>query len=643
MRSPPGSVPGSLLFLLFLLSSTSAAFAQVTRLELERIESPALDGRSFGEAGLYERLRGTAHGEVDPADARNAIVVNLDGASRNARGRVEYRTTVEVYRPVDPDRWNGAIYHTVPNRGGPVVPDPALLAMGFAFVQVGWQGDLEQTDRNVVAALPVAVGRDGSPVVGLAMEEFIFGDGAEESVGRLTYPPAPGAQDGARLTVRRTQHGTRETPADLAWRFEGVDRVVIRRPPGFDGGAIYELVYPARDPIVLGLGFAAVRDVISLLRYDAADPSGGPNPLGAPARHAISLGISQSGRFLRDMLYLGFNEDLSGRIVFDGMHPDIAGSRKTFTNHAFGQPGRWQRQHEDHLYPGDQFPFTYATLFDPISGRTDGLMERCALSATCPKIVHTDGEAELWQARASLVVTDTEGRDIPLPSNVRVYLIAGTQHGGGPGLFATEPAPGICVNLQNPMSLTEVRRALTVALYRWVADGTDPPDSRFPAVATGGLIPPDRVAYPAALGYAGSYNGLRLHDHATLPPRTGPAYPVLLPRVDRDGNMVDGIRHPYLAAPVGTHTGWNMRRESFGPGGQCAGAGTFASFARTAAERESSGDTRLSLEERYPDAGAYVAAVSAAADRLVGEGLLLPEDAASIVERARSSGAAGGR
>src|SRR5690606_30022612 len=185
------------------------------------------------------------------------------------------------------------------------------------------------------------------------------------------------------------------------------------RPAGFDGGAIYEFVYTAKNPIVMGAGFAAVRDVISFLRYETQDTQGNRNPLADPRlpEVAISIGVSQSGRFLRDLLYLGPNEDLEGRVVFDGVHPDIAGSRKTFTNYRFSQPGRWQKQHEDAIYPGDQFPFTYGVLTDPISGRTDGLLAKCSLSNTCPLIVHTDGEAELWQARASLVVTDPLGKE----------------------------------------------------------------------------------------------------------------------------------------------------------------------------------------------------------------------------------------
>ena len=442
------------------------ALAQITRIDLQVVESPALDGQRFGPVGQYERLRGIAHGEVDPDDPRHREIVNLEHAPRNGSGRVEYRTTVEIYRPIDMTRWNRAIYHTVANRGGAGAAAPALLERGFALARVGWQGDLSPTDENIVAFLPVATHPDGSSIVGAALEERIFNDAETVSRARLTYATASLDRGETTLTVRRSQQAPRTTPADLDWIYVSSTEIQIDRPAGFDGGAIYEFVYQAKDPIVMGLGFAAMRDVVSFLRYAETDRSGNRNPLafeGLPSM-AISLGISQSGRVLRDFLYQGFNEDVSGRIVFDGMHPHIAGSRKSFTNYQFSQPGRWQKQHEDHVYPGDQFPFTYVTLSDPVSGRTDGLQERCAASNTCPKIMHSDGEAELWQARSSLVVTGPLGHHIDLPENVRVYLIAGTQHGGGLGVHATTPTQGICQNLNNPLALGQTRVALSVAL-----------------------------------------------------------------------------------------------------------------------------------------------------------------------------------
>ena len=617
------------------------AFAQITQFDLEVVESPALDGQRFGDIGEYERLRGIVEGAVDPSDPRHRHIVNLDRAPRNAAGLVEYRATVEIHRPVDMRRWNRGIFHTVSNRGGAGAGDTALLERGFAFVRVGWQGDLTQTGTNIVAHLPVAANVDGSPIVGAALEEFIFNDAEPRSRRTLTYPAASLDADGGMLSVRATQDGAREAPPDLAWRYVSETEIEITRPAGFDGGAIYEFIYQARDPIVLGLGFAAMRDAISFLRYAETDGAGHANPLAHDglADAAISLGISQSGRMLRDLLYQGFNEDVSGRIVFDGMHPNIAGSRKTFTNYQFGQPGRWQKQHEDHNYPGDQFPFTYATLTDPISGRTDGLQARCAVSNTCPKIIHSDGEAEVWQARSSLIVTDPRGDHVELPDNVRVYLIAGTQHGGGPGVHAATPRAGICQNLNNPLALSHTRAALSAALYDWAANDIEPPPSRFPTVENGGLVSAAAVRFPEIPGvtYTGSYNPLHLHDHRSLPPMRGAAYTVLVGRTDADGNMIDGVRHPNLAAPIGTHTGWNLRREGFAAGEQCAGTGSFIPFAPTRAERLESGDPRRSFEERYATHAAYVQAVSDAADALVRDRLLLQGDAERVVELARGS------
>ena len=617
------------------------ASAQITHIDMQVVESPALDGQRFGQSGQYERLRGVVHGEADPDDRRHQDIVNLDRAPRNGAGKVEYRATIEIYRPLDMTRWNRAIYHTVSNRGGAGAAEVALLERGFAFVRVGWQGDLTPTDRNIAAVLPIATHPDGSSIVGPALEEFIFNDAEPHSRRSLTYPTASLDPSEATLTVRANQRAPRETPADLRWRFVSPTEIEISRPAGFDGGAIYELVYQAKDPIVMGLGFAAIRDAISFLRYQETDPTGTDNPLafeGLPGV-AISLGISQSGRVLRDFLYQGFNEDLSGQIVFDGMHPNIAGSRKSFTNYQFAQPGRWQKQHEDHSYPGDQFPFTYTTLSDPISGRTDGLQERCTVSNTCPKIVHSDGEAELWQARSSLVVTDPRGHDIELPENVRVYLIAGTQHGGGRGVHATTPTRGFCQNLNNPLALGHTRLALSVALYEWVVDGTAPPPSRFPTVANGGLVTATAVRFPDVPGvtYSGSYNPLHLYDHRSIPPTQGAPYTVLVARTDSDGNMVDGVRHPNLAAPIGTYTGWNLRRQGFAEGAQCGGTGSFVPFAASRTERQSTGDPRRSMEERYPTRQAYLRAVSDAADALVQDRLLLRGDADEIIELARAS------
>ena len=622
------------------LVATEAA-AQITRIDFQVVESPAFDGQSFGDVGQYERLRGVAYGEVDPDDVRHREIVNITRAPLNARGRVEYSTTVEIYRPIDLERWNRAIYHIVPNRGRASAGDAVFREMGFAVVQVGWQGDLTATDENIVPFLPIATYANGASIVGPAVEEFIFNDEETVSEASLTYAATALMPALATFSVRARQGALRIPIEEPTWSFTSERRIRINRPSGFDGGAIYDFLYLAKDPIVMGLGFAATRDVISFLRYEITDSEGNPNPLmsvGLP-NAAISLGISQSGRFLRDMLYQGFNEDVGGRIVFDGMHPNIAGSRKTFTNYQFGQPGRWQKQHEDHFYPGDQFPFTYATVSDANSRRTDGLLVKCSASNTCPRIIHSDGEAEIWQARSSLIVTSPSGEHLDLPDNVRAYLVAGTRHGGGRGVHVESPRAGICQNLNSPIPMAQIRRALTVALYEWIVDGTEPPPSRFPSVPLGTLVPPTSVGFPSIpdVTFTGSFNPLRRNNFDTAPPMQGGRYVVLAGRVDLDGNMLAGIRHPNLSVPIGTYTGWNLRREGYAEGAQCAGAGSFIPFASDRAERQASGDPRLSIEERYPTHDEYVSAVAQAAERLVQERLLLQRDADVIVERADAS------
>jgi hypothetical protein len=414
------------------------------------------------------------------------------------------------------------------------------------------------------------------------------------------------------------------------------------RPEGFDAGAIYEYLYPARDPIVMGLGLAAMRDVVSFLRREAADDVGTPNPLGGPAagsaiERVLAYGPSQSGRFLRDFLWQGFNEDEHGHRVFDGVIPHTPGSRKTFTNVAFAQPDRVQRQHEDHLYPGDQFPFTYTTRFDAVSGETDGLLARCLASDTCPKVMQTDSATEFWQGRASLVVTDETGHDVELPENTRVYLFSSIRHAPG-------ASSGMCQQPLNPALYNPALRALLVALDHWVSRDIAPPASRHPKVADGTLVPSLPQAeqgFPAIPGvtYSGLVNELAELDTSVQPPTPIPGheYVVLGPQVDQDGNDIAGIRLPDIAVPLGTHTGWNLRRAGFAEGELCRNteSGSFIPFKTTRAERLATGDPRRSLEERYRTHANYVGEVERAARGLVRQGFLLTEDAERLIQEAK--------
>jgi hypothetical protein len=614
------------------------------------IESRTLlnDGATFGTVGQYERLRGYAVGELDPRLPGNAGIVNLDKAPRNENGNVEYRVDVEIHRPIDPTAANGTLLYEVVNRGRQLFPayvsgDDALpYAEGFTLVWSGWQGDIARAGENLVASLPVAVNDDGSPIVGMNRDEFVD-RGTGTWTGTLTYPAATTDPEQATLTVRQRERDPR-IPV-TGWRYVD-DRTIEVTHPGapFDSGAIFEFIYPARDPIVAGIGFAATRDLMSYLRFYQADASGRPNPLGPEeVRHALAMGVSQSGRYLRDFLYQGFNADLEGRQLFEGMMPIIAGSRKTWVNYEFAQPGRWSKQHEEHLQRGDQFPFAYNTLRDPLTGQVDGILAQCQASQTCPKVMHVDGEFEVWGARGSLVRTTPSRfrpRDLDLPPEVRLYMVAGTPHGGANAIVPATSDRGICQQVNSPLGSSAVVRSLLLQLDDWVTEGWTPPESRYGSADEGTLVRPAQrsTGFPRIPGvtYTGLVNSLRVTDYTQQPPREGREYRVLVPRVDRDGNSVAGIRLPAMEAPIATYTGWNLRAAGHAEGEMCGASGSYIPFAQTRAERLASGDPRLSVEERYRSKTDYLRLFDRAADELVRHGYLLPQDADAMVAEAES-------
>jgi hypothetical protein len=630
----------------------------VRRVAVTERESPVFGGTEFGAAGPYERLHGTVFGELDPTHPLNAGIVNLDRAARNTQGNVEYRSDFRILKPVDLDRGNLCLVYDVPNRGNqPIMPrlngapdgghpqhagNGFLMRRGFTVVWSGWQGDVPPGNDRLTARFPVIPG-----ITGMVREEFIaentglLGDtnieelSDERLVGTLVYPVAD--PSGATLTVRQREADPRVTPAGLAWRLVDDRHVEITRPtaPGFDRGAIYEFIYRARDPVVMGIGFAAIRDIVSFLRHATTD-----NPLapqGRPRiRRAIGFGISQSGRMLRDLVHLGFNQDLAGRQVFDGILPVVAGSRRTCVNWQFAQAGRYSRQHEDHSYGDDQFPFSYPTLTDPISGRTAGILERARDAGVCPKVLHLDTESDFWQARSSLIATDPGGADIAMPQEVRIYAVSGVPH--APFRPLTKPVmqlPG------NPLGYGAFMRALLVALFEWVEHDTAPPDSRFPSRAAGTLVPlaEARRSFPRLSGvdFPNVLNELRLRDHSVEPPSESTAYPVFVQLPDADGNAQGGIRHPLLAAPLATHVGWSLRATGYGEGDLFTIQGSMIPFAQTEAERLRADDPRPSVDARYASRDAWAARLAQAVDQLVADRLLLAEDGDRLTAAARES------
>jgi hypothetical protein len=698
------------LILTALALMPGLAHARVVRLVVEQREAFA-GGASWGEAGVYERLTGTAYMEVDPRDPLNRIIVDLDLAPKNARGLVEFSTQFFILRPVDPSRGNRKIYFTVNNRGNDALytahtvsdvgANDLYLRLGYTIVDAGWQGDLAPSATRLSPSLPTARQPDGAAIVGPMRVEYsdrnmplsgAFTLPLEGSAAFRSYEAASTDTARATLTARDTPVGlARRVPADR-WAFGRCPTGKASMTPstfdiclfdGFRADRLYELVYPATHPIVMGLGFAAIRDVGSFLRYERRDRTDSENPLAASAplanatdsrptsaqipetpargvasepnavmRRAYATGASQTGAFLRDFIYLGFNEDEEHRKVFDGVLPTIAGTDRVFINVRFADPNVFGGQDDRRGFLQSAYPpTTYGVTTDPISGLRDGILKR---PATDPLIFHTDSATEFYQLWASLNVADGMGNPVMVPENVRLYYNTSTGHGmtltglrtGAPGTrpLCAYPTPG--------GNTADTARALLVAMDAWADAGEEPPKSNYPRLEDGTLVPLDaaRSAFPRIPGIsaAGVVNELRLLDFgpgfsstggvlSKLPPTLGRAYKMFVPKPDADGHDVAGVRPLQIRVPVGTNTGWNVRAREHREPNLCGLTGAFFPFAETRAARLARGDPRPSLEERYKNHEGFVSAVASAVEALVHERMLLSEDAAALLDAARAS------
>ena len=618
-------------------------------------------------------LRGQYEGEIDPADPHNRGITDIALATRLPNGRVGYSATFAIAMPRDPASASGVLLYDVPNRGnGGVAPDPQR----HIRVVSGWQGDIEPTPSLQTLRAPVARNRDGTPLTGPVLQRFTdVAAGAASiaitgSIGRPTPRPLPVSLDTRKARLFRQTADT-AVPIDIAardWAFADCRTRAFPGTPdptqlcvrgGFAPGQAYTLVYRGRDPLVLGAGFAAVRDLNAFLRYAERDDAGTPNPLAGAVRWSIVTGTSQSGNFVRSLIALGFNQAEDGRIVFDGANPNIA-ARQVPLNIRFGVPGGAADLYE----PGSEGALWWSRYNDRRRGRgVSSLLDRCGASGTCPRIIETFGSTELWGLRMSpnLVGTDAR-RDLPLPGNVRRYYFPGVTHngsarGGFPVAGEAPPAGAdFCSLAWNPNLSSDTRRALLRALIDWVSTGRAPPASRYPLLAAGDLVPPEASAmgWPAIPGAptpTGKLNRFLDYDFGSgfdyvdlsgtltrQPPRIRQIIPSLVPRVNADGNETAGIPSVQMLVPLGTYTGWNVRKRGYGAGGGCGFIGGFIPFARTRAVRIAAGDPRLSLEERYRDHAGFVASVSAAAEAQVEAGWLLRDDADRIVGEAQASG-----
>jgi len=617
-------------------------------------------------------LRGYYQGEIDPADPHDRGITDIALATRAANGRVGYSATFAIAMPSDLRAASGVLLYDVPNRGNDdVAPDPQR----HIRVVSGWQGDIAPAPGLQTLVAPVARNRDGTAVTGPVLQRFVDVPAGTASVaitggiGRPTPRPLPVSLDTRKARLfRQTADDAR--PVDIApndWAFAdcrarafpGVPdptRLCVRG--GFAADQAYTLVYRGRDPKVLGIGFAAMRDLNVFLRYGDHDDAETPNPLARTVRWSIVTGTSQSGNFVRSLIALGFNQAEDGRIVFDGANTNIA-ARQVPLNIRFGVPGGAADPYD----PGSEGALWWSRYDDRRRGRgVSSLLDRCAASGTCPKIVETFGSTELWGLRMSPNLVGTDARhDLPLPANVRRYYFPGVTHNGsarsGFPIAGETPPPGadFCALAWNPNPSSDTRRVLLQALVDWVSAGKAPPASRYPTLAAGDLVAPEASTMgwpdiPGAPTPTGKLNNFLDYDFgpgfdyvdlsgapSRQPPRIRQVLPSLVPRVNADGNETAGIPSVQMLVPLGTYTGWNVRKRGYGAGGGCGFIGGFIPFARTQAERIATGDPRPSLEERYRDHAGFVARVRAAAEAQVAAGWLLRDDADRIAREAEAS------
>ena len=674
------------------LASPPVADARVTRIIVDATKS--LSGQDIP----YETITGRAFGELDPADAHNRLITDIDNAPRNANGNVEYIATFFLVKPVDLSQASGLAWHDVPNRGGRITITPDLRNSHDIGISSGWQGDNAggtAVPANAATLSPVTPSANEwvktpvlTGVTGRMLGRIINRSGLNAAPLNVMgnpvpyFPANPDDNSDATLTIHTSEtingvitEGGTVPNAD--WKFCGGGTfasptpltalpVMVCMRNGFDATKLYQLVYTAKNPYVLGAGTAAFRDVQSFFRYATADDFGTPNPLAGAIKWAIIRGVSQSGNFTRHYIFLGMNEDEGGRIVHEGAWPLIAG-RRVANNSRWGQPDGVLELYQ----MGSEGPQWWHSF--PDSARNlhpGGILTRCALTATCPKIIETFGGAEVFALKMTTSWVGTDPKtDIPLPDNVRRYYLPSSTHGGGNGLMNQNP-PDTGVNCPgtnwgrgtlraNPVPSTQLVNRMRVALRDWVMHDIAPPPSRWPQLRgpknERTLVDPTMAAMGFPHGIPGIPDSIFLPENfvfpvfdydwgpqfdeynatgvpTNLPPPIKSVIKMLVPKVDSDGNELGGVPTVLRDAPLGTYLGWNITAgpgsaqydgRPFHAGQVCNYIGGMVPFAVTKAQRLANDDPRPSLEERYGTHDGYVAAVKAAADNAACKGYLL--------------------
>ncbi len=677
------------------------ADARVTKIVIDRTEN-CIARNAAGACTTtdpnYESITGRAFGELDPMDEHNALITDITAAPRNTNGMVEYIATFFIVKPKNMAQASGLMWHDVPNRGGRITISGDLRAQGDIGLSSGWQGDNAGATAlpaltAVVSPTPVTPSNNEwvkTPVLtgttGMIMGRIVnrSGLGAQPlNVMGNPIPYFPAAdQSGATLTVhlKETVNGVitvGETIPNSDWTFCGGGTFAAPLPVttlpvqlclknGYDPAKLYQLVYNAKDPYVLGTGTAAFRDVGSFFRYASAAEG---NMLAGKINKSIIRGSSQSGNFTRHLIFLGMNEDEAGRIVHDGAWPLIAG-RRVANNSRWGMPDGVLELYQ----MGSEGPQWWHSFPDRTRNiHPGGILDRCNITNTCPKIIETFGGAEVFALKMtpSWVGTDPKN-DIPVPDNVRRYYLPSSTHGGGnrdmtdSGFNEALPATGAncpgnnwgtATLRANPVPADALVNRMRVALRDWVLNGTEPPPSKWPVMrganAERTLVEANKAAMGFPSGVPGIPDSIFLpenfafpifgydwgpdYDHfnasgnpTNIPPSIDSVVKVMVPKVDADGNELGGVPTVLRDAPLGTYLGWNITSGGFHVGQVCNYVGGLVPFFKKKADRLAAGDPRPSLEERYQNSHAgYVAAVKAAADNAACAGYLLAAGTAS--------------
>lgn len=678
LRPPTGWQTAAVLVAALLLSSLGAAApvaAEVVRVEVES-RTPVLDGESMGPYGSYELIRGRIDFAFDPADPANRRIVDLEKAPRDAQGRVRAWSPFAVLQPVNNEKRRGVALVEVSNRGGKfsmayfnratagltasnpdAFGDRLLMREGLTVVWIGWQWDVPRGEDRLRLHVPVARQPDGDPLFGRVRSDWVVDEPTDVlALGHrdhFAYRVADFDHPQNVLTVRSGRDAPRQIVPRDEWRFARrsesgqivPDSTHIYMPGGFERGQIYECVYRSKNPRVVGLGLAAIRDVISYAKYD-------PDAL-FPVNRGIAVGVSQTGRFLRHFLYQGFNTDLEGRQAYDGVVAYTAGAGRGSFNHRFAQPSRDGHRYSAFFYPTDLFPFTSRSQFDAEHWRSDGLLVR-QRPAHRPKIFQVNTGYEYWGRAASLIHTTPDGTgDVAPAPNERIYHIASAQH--FPWRFPPpednqvrgEKAGVATLYRGNPLNQRPIYRALFVQMLSWVEGESVPPPSAYPRHVDGTLVSIDSLDFPNLPGvsvpdvihtaYRADY-GARWRTGGIVdrqPPRIGPAYPSKVSQVDSLGNEVAGIQPVAVRVPLATYMPWNLRIGApANPDELTDFYGSFSPLPETVAERDSTGDPRPAIETVYPTREAYLGRAREAANRLIEQGFLLTEDRERVLDRA---------